>query len=110
MVYVFPGRDDDFRRGDNPMLKTIVAATAVTVLIGMTPALAQEQPTTTPTPEAEQAPTAKTDPATAETKKPESAAHPRPIHHPQFSRHVWPWDWAWYQLRRELRYLQHHRV
>jgi hypothetical protein len=92
------------------MLKTIVAATALTVLIAMTPALAQEQPATTPAPEAEQAPVAKTDTATAETKKPEPAAHPRRAHHTQFSRYGWPWDWAWYQLRREIRYLQHHRV
>jgi hypothetical protein len=73
------------------------------------PALAQEPPATTPAPETEQAPAAKTDTAT-ETKKPEPAAHPHTVHHTQVGRYVWPWDWAWYQLRRELRYLQHHRA
>jgi hypothetical protein len=92
------------------MLKTIVAATALTVLIATAPTLAQEQPATTPTPETEQAPAAKTDTATADTKKPESAAHPNRVRRTQLNRYVWPWDWAWYQLRREMHYLQHHRV
>jgi len=93
------------------MLKTILAATALTVLIGTAPTLAQEQPAATPAPETEQAPPAKTDTATAETtKKPEPAAHPHRVHHTQLGRYYWPWDWAFYQLRRELRYLQHHKV
>jgi hypothetical protein len=94
MVYFLSGRDEDFRRGDDP---------------SNGPALAQEPPATTPAPETEQAPAAKTDTAT-ETKKPEPAAHPHTVHHTQVGRYVWPWDWAWYQLRRELRYLQHHRA
>jgi hypothetical protein len=91
------------------MLKNILAASALTVLIGMAPTFAQEQPSTTPAPEAEQ-PAAKTDTTTADTKKAEPAAHPRRAHHSQYNRYYWPWDWAWYQWRRELHYLQHHRV
>jgi hypothetical protein len=97
-----------FPCGANPMRKNILAAAALTVLIGTAPALAQEQPTATPAPEAAQ-PAAKTDTADA-TKKAEPAARPRRIHHLQYSRYNWPWDWAWYQWRRELHYLQHHRI
>jgi hypothetical protein len=88
------------------MLKKILAAAALAMLIAMAPTFAQEQPATTPAPEAEQPGAATPD----TTKKPEPAAHPRRVHHYQYSRHYWPWDWAWYQLRRELRYLQHHRI
>lgn len=92
------------------MLKTILAVAALTVFIAVAPTFAQEQPATTPAPQTEQ-PAAKTDTGTPDaTKKGEPAAHPRRVHHSQYSRYFWPWDWAWYQWRRELHYLQHHRI
>jgi hypothetical protein len=90
------------------MLKKILAVAVLTVFMGSAPTFAQEQPSTSPAPEAEQPPAAKTD--TTTTKKAEPAAHPRRVRHYGYDRYYWPWDWVWYQWRRELRYLQHHRT
>jgi len=81
------------------MLKKILTVSALTVLMGMAPALAQEPPATTPAPEAEQ-PAAKPDTA----KKSAPTPHHRRV---LYRRHEWPWTWAWYRLRYDLRHLGH---
>jgi hypothetical protein len=87
------------------MLKKILTVSALTVFMGMAPALAQEPPATTPAPEAEQSPAAKTDTAKPETaKKPASAPHHRRV---LYRRYEWPWTWVWYRLRYDFRHFGH---
>jgi hypothetical protein len=93
------------------MRKKMLAVAALTTFIGIVPTFAQEQPSTTPAPEAEQPPAAATDKSKTDTaKKVEPTAHPRLVRHYGHGRYYWPWDWAWAQWRYELHRLQRHRT
>ena len=83
------------------MRKKFLTIAVSTLLIGIAPALAQEEPAATPAPSAEQAPTTPDSP-----KKAEPAAHPKRVRH---YGHIWPWNWVWYHWRYAL-YHHHHRM
>jgi hypothetical protein len=75
------------------MLAKVLAVAAVAVIIGLTPALAQE-PSTTPAPEAEPQQAAK-----ATSKKTAAPAHVRrTFHHHWYDAREWPWNWPWPRL------------
>jgi hypothetical protein len=87
------------------MLKRILTVSALTVFLGIAPALAQDEPATTPAPEAEQPPAAKTD-----ATKPDTARKSAPAPHHRrvlYRRYEWPWTWVWYRLRYDFRHLRH---
>ena len=92
------------------MLTRILTVSALTVFLGIAPALAQEAPATTPAPEAEPAPAAKTDATKTDTAKTDTAKksaaaprHRRVLYH----RYAWPWTWVWYRLRYDFRHYRH---
>jgi hypothetical protein len=87
------------------MLKRILAVSALTVFLGIAPALAQEEPATTPAPEAEQAPAAKTDATKTDTAK-KTATTPR-HRRVLYRRYAWPWTWVWFRLRYDFRHFRH---
>jgi hypothetical protein len=93
------------------MRKTLLTIAALTLFVGMAPALAQEGPSPTPSTERPaagslQQPAAKSDATrTDATKKAEPAARPRRIRHYRYGWY-WPWDWAWYHWRYAFRH--HH--
>ena len=94
------------------MRKTFLPIAALTLLIAITPALAQEAPSTSPAPSTEQPAPAETD-ANKEAPKDASRkaepAHARRITHHRYGWYVWPWTWVWYQLRYPF-YHHHHRA
>lgn len=97
------------------MLKNILTVSALTVFIGIASALAQEQPATTPAPEADQPPAAKTDTTKTDTTKTDpdksdttKKSAPAPHHRRVlYRRYGWHWNWFWYRLRYDLRHFGH---
>ena len=92
------------------MLKKLLTVSALTVFMGMASALAQEQPATTPAPEAEQPPAAKTDAPKTDTANTDTAKKSAPAPHHRrvvYRRYEWPWTWVWYRLQYDFRHLGH---
>jgi hypothetical protein len=85
------------------MWKKCMTVAALTVFLGIAPALAQEE-TTTPPPSTEQQPAAK-----PEATKTEEAPQPKRIKHYRYRYHWynWPGNWIWYHLRYPFHH--HHR-
>jgi hypothetical protein len=87
------------------VLKRILTVSALTVFLGIAPALAQEEPATPPAPEAEQPPAAKTDTTKTDTaRKSAPAPHHRRV---LYRRYGWHWTWFWYRLRYDFRHFGH---